>query len=1053
MSDTLGTIKGQLVLDVKQALNAYTTARQAHISTVTALQTGAGAAIGAGVVLAGVGTAIAGGFLAAVNAAAQFDKTMAFAAAISDYTADQLKAVKAEAIDLGNKTVYSNQQVADSFVELAKAGVSAEDIVNGVGQAVVYLGAASDLPLDTAANIMTAALATFGLGADHAVDVANKLQGAANASTIDVQDLGTSLKYAGGTAAALGVPFDQLNVTLAELGKAGIRGSTAGTSLRQILVSLGGSSDKAKESLRQLGIITADGTNRFFDAQGALKPLPQVFDILKQSVAGLNKEQQLSALRSIFQQRSLSSVFTLLNGGSELYNQFADAIGNTTAIDIANKRLDNLSGSIEILKGNFESAQVVIGENFQGIATMVVRAVTAMLQAFVALPGPVQVVLTALSGFMGLLLILVGVGGIFAGSVLNIIALYLRLKDAAIVLTGITNALSRAQAALNFIMAANPFAKVIAIIGILVAAFAILYNTNKQFHDAVQSLFAQLGPLIQQVVPFVQGLLNAFVGFAQQGLGAVVGVLPTVLGFLSQLVSVLGGALGSVLSAVLPPILQLVGILVAGFMPVLQAIIPLISTVGQIISAAFGGNIAALPGLISTFIQQFTAVIGAIATSLIPAIIQVITQVLVALIGILPAVITAGIQLFTGLVTAVSQVLPQIVGAISTLVGQLIATLIGMIPTLITTFIGLITGIISALTTLLPVLIQAGIQLFTGLITAVVTIIPQLITAVVQLIPVLIQAIVSLIPLLITAAIQLFLGLLTGLLQALPQLITAVVNGLVQILTAIVNAIPQLIQAAIQLFLGLLIGLVQAIPQVIVALVNAIPQIITALVSALPQLISGAIQLFLGILTGLISAIPQIIDALIKAGPQIVNALIAAGPQFVDAGKQLIKGLINGFGAMGGALLDAVKKLANSAIDGFKKLFGIHSPSTVFAAMGINLVQGLVNGIRGMQRQAVQSVTALANAVNGVPLTLAPLTGSVSAASDLQSQLANAQSAAAQIGVESATTISLENLRDVIDEIQPNVTNIDVDVHNPVAEPASASLPGAIRQAVFIAGD
>src|ERR1044071_5958178 len=244
-----------MILDVKQALASYTAARAAHVSTVTALSTGAGAltSVGQGMAVAGAGLAV--GIGVAVNAAADFERKLDYFGAVSNSTQEEYDAIRQKALELGKDTIYSAGQIADSFVELGKAGVSATDIIGGVGEGVAALGAAADIPLDTAATIITSAVQSFGLGADQAVEVADKLAGAANASIVDVQDLGVSLKYAGGVASALGIQFDDVNTALALLGKYGIRGSTAGTSLRQTLISLGGATAKAEGELKALGII------------------------------------------------------------------------------------------------------------------------------------------------------------------------------------------------------------------------------------------------------------------------------------------------------------------------------------------------------------------------------------------------------------------------------------------------------------------------------------------------------------------------------------------------------------------------------------------------------------------------------------------------------------------------------------------------------------------------------------------------------------------------------------------------------------------------------
>jgi phage-related protein len=65
-----------------------------------------------------------------------------------------------------------------------------------------------------------------------------------------------------------------------------------------------------------------------------------------------------------------------------------------------------------------------------------------------------------------------------------------------------------------------------------------------------------------------------------------------------------------------------------------------------------------------------------------------------------------------------------------------------------------------------------------------------------------------------------------------------------------------------------------------------------------------------------------------------------------DIGKNLIKGLYNGLKAALGLIIEPINDLFWGIVDEVKKLFGIHSPSTVFAEIGKFLIQGLYNGIK-----------------------------------------------------------------------------------------------------------
>lgn len=506
MAGTLGTIKGQMILDVKQALAAYTAVRAAHLTTMTAISTGATALMGAGAAVAAVGIAMGAGLMVAVNAAAEFERKLDYFAAVSNSTQAEYDAIREKALELGQDTIFSANQIADSFVELGKAGVSAKDIIGGVGEGVAALGAAADIPLDTAAQIIMSAVQTFGLSADHAVGVADKLAGAANASIVEVQDLGTSLKYAGGVAASLGIPFEDVNTALALLGTYGLKGSTAGTSLRQILVSLGGATNKATKELQSLGIITEDGSNKFFDANGSAKSLAEIFQILQEATAGMGDEAKLASLKTIFQNRALASAIALTNEGAAGFATMTGEIEKTTAMEVAGKRLDNLSGDIEILKGNIETLAIKNGSQLQEFFRGLVQGITGVVQWFANLSDGTQAFIFKALAIGAVVLVAVGMFGLLAGAILNIVGLIMRLGQVFQLIKLAILAVRVAMVSLNLAFLANPITWIILAVIALIAVFVLLWNNNEAFRNFFIKLWEGIKTAVSNVIDWFRGL-------------------------------------------------------------------------------------------------------------------------------------------------------------------------------------------------------------------------------------------------------------------------------------------------------------------------------------------------------------------------------------------------------------------------------------------------------------------------------------------------------------------------------------------------------------------
>lgn len=542
MAGTLGTVYGQVQIDVKQAVGAYAALRAANASTIFALKGGSTAFIAAGAAAGGAGLLIAAGLGKAIKAAATFERQLDFFGAVSNSTAAQMDAVRAKALQLGKDTIFSAGQIADSFVELGKAGVSADQIIGGVGEAVANLGAAADIPLDVAANIISAAIQTFELSAKDAVHVTDLLAGAANASIVEVQDLGVSLKYVGGIANSISIPIGDTITAISLLGKAGIKGSTAGTSLRQIMVSLTGSSAKAGKVLKELGIITADGSNQFFTAAGKAKPLAEIFEILRQKTAGLTEAQRLAAFKTIFNNRALAAANILTRDGAKGFAAMSAEIGKTTAADVAHKRLDNLSGDVEILRGNLETLAIQAGSPFQNMLRGWVQGLTKVLAAFQKLsPGQQEFIVKALA-VVAVLLIVAGAVSTTIGIIFKFYESMILLKGGFVLIGKVMKTVTIAMRALSLSLLTNPVFLIIAAIALLVIGFILLYKHSARFRAIIGAVGAALVIAFKAVVSFFKGLPGFFkdmwskiTGFFSAAKNAVVAAWNAVGQFFSNL--------------------------------------------------------------------------------------------------------------------------------------------------------------------------------------------------------------------------------------------------------------------------------------------------------------------------------------------------------------------------------------------------------------------------------------------------------------------------------------------------------------------------------------
>lgn len=276
--------------------------------------------------------------------------------AVTGLDAEAMDAVKEKALELGADTQFSSTEAAQGMTELLKAGVSVKDVLGDASQAALDLAAAGQLSLPEAAEIMSTAMNAFHMDdATHAADV---LVGAANASATGVQELKYSLSAVSAVAAGVGMSFDDTNTALAVFANNGLKGSDAGTSLKTMLMNLSPQTKQATEEMQRLGLLTDEGTSKFFDQEGHLRSLSDIAGLLQEHLSGLTDEEKMNALSTMFGSDAIRGGMIMLREGAKGVKDMNAAMKDITAHETAKVAMDNLRGSLLRLKSAWENLTI-----------------------------------------------------------------------------------------------------------------------------------------------------------------------------------------------------------------------------------------------------------------------------------------------------------------------------------------------------------------------------------------------------------------------------------------------------------------------------------------------------------------------------------------------------------------------------------------------------------------------------------------------------------------------------------------------------------------------
>lgn len=313
-----------------------------------------------GAAAAGIGAAVGGIAVVAdsVKKAMDFESQMSTIKALTGSTDAQMKQMQALALEQGAITKYSALEAAQGIEELLKAGLSTKDVQDGGLNAALNLATAGGLDLAEAAEIMSTSLNGFKDDALKASEAADILAGTANASATDVHDLRYSLAAVGSVANGVGMSFRDTNAALGVFANRGLKGSDAGTSLKTMLMNLSPATDSAYGAMKELGIITKEGTNRFYDAEKSLKSLDEVAEILHTSLKDLSAQERQDYLRDMFGSDAIRAGNILYKEGAKGIRKFYDEMSNVKAVDVAKEKMNNAAGAVEQFRGAVETLQI-----------------------------------------------------------------------------------------------------------------------------------------------------------------------------------------------------------------------------------------------------------------------------------------------------------------------------------------------------------------------------------------------------------------------------------------------------------------------------------------------------------------------------------------------------------------------------------------------------------------------------------------------------------------------------------------------------------------------
>lgn len=635
---------------------------------------------------------IAGVGIAAVKTAADYESAMSNVQAITGATGDDFKKLTQLGKDLGASTAWSAQECAEAMQYTGMAGWTAKENIDGL-KGILDLASASGTDLARTSDIMTDAISAFGYKASDSAKFADVMTKACTSANVSVDTLGESYKYCGAICGTMGYSIDEVTSSLAVMGNMGIKGSQAGTALKNAISNMAAPTKNMKAAMDDLGI-------SIVNQDGSMKSWGDVIKNLQGSFKGLTQDQQAAYAKQLFGKESMAGMLAIINTSTSDYNALADSIKNSggAANDAAQTQLNNLNGQLTLLKSALEGAAITIGDK---LLPYIKNAVGWVQKATDWFNGLSDAQVSMIMKFAGIAAAIGPALLIFGKLVSTVGKVYSTFGM-------ITGAIAKAGGVIGLIT--SPAGIVIAVLaGVAAAAFLIIKNWDKvkpavmKVKDAFISVMPSIKQTIANAISAAMPIITTLVKTFKDIIPKAINVAKTVI-----------AAITPVIKTVVNTVSALIPIIAKTFVSVAQKLTPVVKTIANVVKAA-------IPVIGKLFAAAFTFA-GNTITKVMPyinRIARVIGSVLVFAVKAVSPVVQKMASTFGVVFTSIFNIVSKIVNKLKPVfngIGIVIKAVMAVVKTEITTAFRIAANVIESAARSIKQVISGITKVFNGIL-------------------------------------------------------------------------------------------------------------------------------------------------------------------------------------------------------------------------------------------------------------------------------------------------------------------------------------------------
>lgn len=452
----------------------------------------AGDAVGkVGKKFAPLSAAAAGTLTAVTKGASDFQNGMAKMSTLFDTSQVSVQKLSKEFLNLSNETGKSAVELTEAGYQALSASVPVEKL-GGFIRTSANMAKVGFTDTATSVDLLSTAVNAYGLEADQADSIANKLVNTQNLGKTSVNELASSMGKVIPTAAGMNVNLDQLCTMYTLMTKQGIATAESTTYMNSMLNELG-------DSGTDVGKVLKEKTGKSF--QDLMKDGKTTGDALK-ILKDYSKETGTAFNELWSSQEAGKAAMALLNDSAGDFNETMGSMANVAdlvgqGLEKMNTPSAKMAKALNRIKNSGIELGSVLLTTVAPYVEQFTKKVEELTEKFNKMPDSqkkmVLVMLAVVASISPVLAIM--------GKLIKVFA------DGPIAVGNLMKGFGKLQTAIAGINA--PVVAIVAVIAVLVSAFTHLWNTNENFRNNMIAIWDQIRDKISS---FVDNVKERFAG-------------------------------------------------------------------------------------------------------------------------------------------------------------------------------------------------------------------------------------------------------------------------------------------------------------------------------------------------------------------------------------------------------------------------------------------------------------------------------------------------------------------------------------------------------------